>query len=185
MDISTAGGDNDLVTPIYASGSGTITTIGKAADYGNYVLLDSDGVTFNYAHLAKVYVTQGEYVAKGDLIGLMGKTGLASVPPNLRFAHLHWEARPESFNIFAIPGVNEDMSSPCAGSEDGAIDGPSLPSNPYTSCNEYAAQGFQHVTLFDYANCRGNPLRLSGTSAYSALAALRLEAKFIKSPRCR
>ena len=175
MDISAAAGDDDLGTPVYASGSGTVT-VGKASDYGNYVLLNSDGVTFNYAHLAKVHVTEGQPVAKGGLIGFMGKTGMASVPVEERFAHLHWEARPESFNIFAIPGVNEDTSSPCVGNDGTTSDTP-LPSNPYTSCSEYAAQGFQHVTLFDHADCRGNTLSLYGSPSYALRYVLTLTSQ--------
>lgn len=69
--------------------SGTNGIIDKAGmGYGNYVMLlhDNNYVTL-YAHLEAVYVREGQTVAQGDEIGLMGNTG------NSFGAHLHFELR--------------------------------------------------------------------------------------------
>lgn len=56
--------------------------------YGNYVMIlhENNYVTL-YAHLEAVYVREGQTVAQGDEIGLMGNTG------NSFGAHLHFEVR--------------------------------------------------------------------------------------------
>lgn len=69
--------------------SGTNGIIDKAGmGYGNYVMLlhDNNYVTL-YAHMEAVYVREGQTVAQGDEIGLMGNTG------NSFGAHLHFELR--------------------------------------------------------------------------------------------
>lgn len=65
--------------------------------YGNYVMILHDGnyVTL-YAHLEAVYVCEGQTVAQGDEIGLMGNTG------NSFGAHLHFEVR----KYKAVPAGN-------------------------------------------------------------------------------
>ena len=65
--------------------------------YGNYVMILHDGnyVTL-YAHLEAVYVREGQTVAQGDEIGLMGNTG------NSFGAHLHFEVR----KYKAVPAGN-------------------------------------------------------------------------------
>jgi murein DD-endopeptidase MepM/ murein hydrolase activator NlpD len=55
---------------------------------GNAVILDHGGGIFSgYWHLSELRVTPGQRVAAGDLIGLVGNTGLSTG------AHLHWELR--------------------------------------------------------------------------------------------
>ena len=48
---------------------------------------DQGKMTSVYAHLSKVFVDRYQYVKKGDVIGLVGQTGKATVP------HLHFEIR--------------------------------------------------------------------------------------------
>jgi hypothetical protein len=157
--------------PVYASGDGTITAAGwDTTGYGYSVLLQATGgeVTFNYGHLYVIYVTKDQSVSKGDLIGLMGTTGFSTGN------HLHWEARSASspytsFNIFDIPGVDEeDPLTPCAGNNDGIIHGPDLPTsrNPYNSCSIYFAINDQQVNLFDHSDCKGNRKTLSDGTTY-------------------
>ncbi|NLL63817.1 MAG: peptidoglycan DD-metalloendopeptidase family protein [Ruminococcaceae bacterium] len=56
--------------------------------YGRYVIIDQgQGVYVYYAHLATVYVSEGEIVSQGQNIGIMGCTG------NSTGAHLHLEMR--------------------------------------------------------------------------------------------
>lgn len=55
--------------------------------YGNNIEIEKDGVIFKYAHLNKIEVKQGETVKQGDIIGLMGSTGMSTGP------HLHFEIK--------------------------------------------------------------------------------------------
>ena len=60
--------------------------------YGNYVMIQhNDNYVTLYAHLASVYVKQGQKVSKGSVIGFMGNTGFSYG------AHLHFEVR--KYNI--------------------------------------------------------------------------------------
>lgn len=73
-------------TPIYASRSGTVTTVRSLNySYGNYVVINhGDGFSSLYAHMDYYVVSQGEYVVQGQLIGYVGSTGNSSGP------HLHF-----------------------------------------------------------------------------------------------
>ncbi len=56
--------------------------------YGNHIVIDhGDGYTTLYAHLNSVSVTNGQSVAQGQIIGVMGNTGWSSKE------HLHFEIR--------------------------------------------------------------------------------------------
>jgi murein DD-endopeptidase MepM/ murein hydrolase activator NlpD len=55
---------------------------------GNAVLVDHGvGVVSTYLHLSEVTVRAGQRVARGDVVGRVGSTGLATGP------HLHWGLR--------------------------------------------------------------------------------------------
>ena len=55
---------------------------------GKSVVIDHGGEILSmYFHLNKILVQHGEYVKKGQVIGLIGSTGRASGP------HLHWGIR--------------------------------------------------------------------------------------------
>jgi len=75
-------------TPVRAAGSGKVILSGKDYFYtGNMVILDhGQGLQTIYAHLKEAKVKEGNVVKKGDVIGLVGKTGRATGP------HLHWGA---------------------------------------------------------------------------------------------
>lgn len=52
---------------------------------GNCVFIDhGHGVISGYLHLSKILVKEGDLVSKGQIIGKVGSTGIASGP------HLHW-----------------------------------------------------------------------------------------------
>lgn len=56
--------------------------------YGNLIMIKhaNEMVTY-YAHLSNIYVSVGDKVAKGNVIGLVGNTGFSTGP------HLHFELR--------------------------------------------------------------------------------------------
>jgi murein DD-endopeptidase MepM/ murein hydrolase activator NlpD len=74
-------------TPIMAVADGTITFAGwSSIGYGNFVKIKHNGIYgTNYAHLHNIYVSPGEFVEQGDIIGTVGSTGYSTGP------HLHYE----------------------------------------------------------------------------------------------
>ena len=76
-------------TPVYAPAEGlVISAIHSRRGYGNTIIIQHNfGFTTLYAHLSRIYVHAGQYVQKGQKIGAVGSTGLATGP------HLHYEVR--------------------------------------------------------------------------------------------
>ena len=73
-------------TPIAAAFSGTVTFAGKGEINGNYLRLrHSGGLETVYAHCSELYVSEGIHVRAGEIIALVGETGLTTGP------HLHFE----------------------------------------------------------------------------------------------
>lgn len=71
---------------IYAFCTGTVSFAGYSDSYGNYITVEHEGGWKSlYAHCSKLYVSSGEKVETGQLIALVGETGLATGP------HLHFE----------------------------------------------------------------------------------------------
>jgi len=76
----------DEGTPVVAANTGRVAFVGDLSVRGRSVILDhGDGVFSAYHHLSETAVVQGQLVNKGDLVGLVGHTGMAEGP------HLHWE----------------------------------------------------------------------------------------------
>ena len=75
--------------PVYATRAGkVISAVTSNSGYGIYVLLDhGDGYSSLYAHMSARYVSTGDTVAKGQMIGRVGSTGNSTGP------HLHFEIR--------------------------------------------------------------------------------------------
>jgi len=73
-------------TPLYASADGLVSFAAKKGGYGNMVVIDhADGFQTFYGQLSKIKVKQEEQVKRGQLIGLVGMSGLSTAP------HLHYE----------------------------------------------------------------------------------------------
>lgn len=84
------GVDIDAVegTPVRVSASGVVTKTGWNGGYGLMIeVFHREGVSTIYAHLSKILVSVGQEVKKGEIIGYVGMTGLATDP------HLHYEVR--------------------------------------------------------------------------------------------
>ncbi|MBQ0003892.1 MAG: M23 family metallopeptidase [Treponema sp.] len=76
-------------TKVYACKAGkVISTVKLDKTFGNYIILKHpNGLTSIYAHLSEIEVSNGENVATGQEIGLVGQTGKVTGP------HLHFEIR--------------------------------------------------------------------------------------------
>lgn len=84
----------DLATPcgrpVYAARDGIVSYSGWLGTFGNFIRLNhEDGVTTGYAHLqnGSLYVSIGQRVQTGQLIGLIGTTGGSTG------CHIHYETR--------------------------------------------------------------------------------------------
>jgi len=73
VDLAARGG-----TPYYAAHAGTVKLARADGGYGYAVLLDlGDGTTLFYGHSSKIFVTEGQQVLAGEVLGLVGDTGYA------------------------------------------------------------------------------------------------------------
>ena len=74
-------------TPIVATANGKITRVDyDARGFGNFVdIRHKYGFSTRYAHMSRTYVTKGQDVLRGQVIGAMGSTGLSTGP------HVHYE----------------------------------------------------------------------------------------------
>lgn len=75
-------------TPVRAIGSGYVKFAGWKGSYGNYIRIrHANGYETGYGHLYKIKkgIYKGKKVKQGEIIGWVGKTGLATGP------HLHFE----------------------------------------------------------------------------------------------
>lgn len=83
IDIAPGGANH----PIYASAAGTVVKVEAGwVGYGHQILIDhGNGYQTRYAHLSSFNVSYGQHVAQGDVIGYMGRTGMATGN------HLHFE----------------------------------------------------------------------------------------------
>ncbi len=80
-----------LGTPVMASGDGRVILAkmgGYNGGYGNMIIIMHEGnIQTVYAHLSNIYVSAGQQVSQGEVIGALGNTGHSTGP------HLHFEVR--------------------------------------------------------------------------------------------
>ncbi len=73
---------------IYASDNGVVVFSGWGGGYGNLVQVNhGNGFLTYYAHLDSIWVSCGQSVSQGQVVGLCGTTGWSTGP------HLHYEIR--------------------------------------------------------------------------------------------
>ena len=92
-------------TPVYATGNGGVVRASWQRGYGELIELNHGfGYKTRYGHLSKMYVSPGDSVTRGQVIGEVGNTGVSSG------AHLHYEVRFRDKTVNPIHYFNKDMS---------------------------------------------------------------------------
>ena len=87
-------------TPVFAATNGTVAVSGPNGGLGNWILIDhGSGVTTGYGHLTSggVFVSPGEAVTAGQLIGAVGSTGASTG------CHLHFEVHLDGVAVDSVP----------------------------------------------------------------------------------
>ena len=79
----------DSGTTIMASMEGIVELVSSEGDYGKHVKIRCNNVYTLYAHCSKIFVKEGQIVARGQKIASVGNTGNSTGP------HLHFEIRVE------------------------------------------------------------------------------------------
>jgi murein DD-endopeptidase MepM/ murein hydrolase activator NlpD len=93
-------------TEIYSTGDGVIVDIEHSKrGYGNTIIIDHGfGYKTLYAHLSQILVNVGKKVKRGEIIGLVGNTGMSLAP------HLHYEVRKQDEPINPINFYFNDLT---------------------------------------------------------------------------
>lgn len=85
-------------TPVYAAAAGIVRLAEELPLSGKAVLVDHGlGIVTSYLHLSSISARVGQRVRKGELIGHVGSTGLATGP------HLHWGMRANGVRVDPMP----------------------------------------------------------------------------------
>jgi len=94
------------------TGLGNMKGSSGNASYGNCVkIAHNGGYETLYAHMARVYVSNGQHVSKGQAIGYMGDSG------NAYGGHLHFEVRKNGSRINPIPYLDSNLPNNSAGGQ--------------------------------------------------------------------
>ncbi|MEK9160252.1 MAG: S-layer homology domain-containing protein [Patescibacteria group bacterium] len=84
-------------TPVYDIANGVVSKAGTSSSFGKYIVIKHNGVPdpnnpgqtttlySSYSHLSEFFVTEGQEVSKGEVIGQVGDTGTATTH------HLHFQ----------------------------------------------------------------------------------------------
>lgn len=89
-------------TPVYACADGRVALVDDLYYSGNTVYLDHGGGVFSaYLHMSQPKVTPGQFVKRGDLVGLVGSTGRVTGP------HLHLSLIVQGQSVDPAPLLEE------------------------------------------------------------------------------
>lgn len=87
---------------VYAPANGVVVFTGLKTVRGNATIIDhGQGVYSGLYHQAEIYVSAGEHVTAGQLIGKIGDTGRVTGP------HLHWEVWVNGIQVSPTQWLNE------------------------------------------------------------------------------
>jgi len=96
--------DGEIGAPVYAPAAGVVALAEPLFVRGNAIVIDHGwGVYTGYWHLSQINVTVGQRVAPGELIGLVGHTGLSTG------AHLHWDFWVNGINVSALQWTEQEF----------------------------------------------------------------------------
>ena len=92
--------------PTYAADSGVVIFAGYADSARNLITIDhGDGLVTKYMHHSQIYVKVGDYVEKGQQIGLSGSTG------NSTGNHLHFQVEENGVAVNPLLYLEGDGTS--------------------------------------------------------------------------
>lgn len=93
-----------LGTNIRATAAGNVKSVTESALYGKTLILEhSQDLDTVYGHLGEILVKQGDIVSQGQVIGKVGKTGMASK------SILYFEVREKGKAIDPVPRLKGDF----------------------------------------------------------------------------
>lgn len=101
---------NDFTAPvgteIYVTGKGKVVHVEKdRSGYGYHVIVDHGyGYQTLYGHMSEILVKKGQKVKRGEILGLVGNTGLSSAP------HLHYEVIKNGNKVDPVNFYFSDLS---------------------------------------------------------------------------
>lgn len=94
---------NKINTPVIAPHNGKIILSKKLKVHGHTIIMDHGmGIVTIYNHLNKRTVRRNQIVKKGDRIGKIGQTGVATGP------HLHWGMSVQNVRVNPLFWVNKN-----------------------------------------------------------------------------
>ncbi len=92
---------------IYAPAAGVVVFVGPLTVRGNATVIDHGwGIYSGFWHQDEMYVTEGETVTAGQLIGKIGATGRVTGP------HLHWEVWANGVQVNPLQWLEEAFPHP-------------------------------------------------------------------------
>lgn len=100
-------------TPVHAPAAGHVVAARDLFFTGNTVIIDHGlGVVSLLAHMSRIDVQEGQTVAGGDLVGLVGATGRVTGP------HLHWALRVGAARVDPLSALEILAASQGSGDRD-------------------------------------------------------------------
>lgn len=92
---------------IYAPASGVVVFAGPLTVRGNATIIDHGwGIYSGLWHQDEIYVSVGDHVQAGQLVGKIGATGRVTGP------HLHWEVWANSIQVDPLQWLDEEFPHP-------------------------------------------------------------------------
>lgn len=91
-------------TPVMAPGDGVVTFSGYKHGLGNCIIVDHGyGVSSTYGHLSANNVNEGDRVKRGEMIGAVGRTGVATG------SHLHYQVEVDGAPVDPMRYIHSHM----------------------------------------------------------------------------